>query len=132
MTILGYKYKSVNRSLILLCLSVLIFSSCFKDNHGYPEKIVFDRSGGKLTITGAYPPYHISIVDYNGDGTAVPPGHKEGTIILTEKWLTVSNTTGASSLDVVAESNDTGKRRKLRIMLAIFNDRPEIFVIQKK
>lgn len=118
-----YLHK-ILKALLLLLLPSLMSGCEDTDNGGYPYAIGFPKEGGRITLGGAYYKPYIIIGDkegsetvnfrythYTKDSLSVVPD----TVILSYKWLTVTNIISDGKLYVTAEPSNESKPRQMEI-----------------
>ena len=117
---------------------VLLCTSCEpEEDFGFPSKIEISGKGETIEINGSndVPAWiiQIQVLDYDGDGNSSDP-FAEGKEWLetTTDWLTVKYSFTEYKLILIAEPNETHKKRKLYLYLLSGNSRQEITVIQSK
>ena len=114
---------------VAILLSVFAFTSCEEDKYGYDNRVTFSARGGTEDVDGDDPIYTLSIGDY--DGNEKPA---EGEVIMTANydWLTASAVKGTGEIKLIAEPNNTGKKRKLFVYGMVRNKAIDITVVQEK
>ena len=112
-----------------LLMSVFALSSCEEDRWGYDNKVVFSAKGGTEEVDGDSAIHTLSIGEYNGDEKQA-----QGEIIMVVNydWLTASAVKGTDEILLVAEPNNTGKKRKLFVYGMVRDRVMDITVIQEK
>lgn len=112
-----------------LLLSIFAFSSCEEDKFGYDNRVVFSAQGGTEDVDGDDPIYTLSIADYDGNEKQA-----EGKTIMVVNydWLTASAEKGTGEIKLIAEPNNTGKKRKLFVYGMVHNKVIDITVVQEK
>lgn len=112
-----------------LLLSIFAFSSCEEDKYGYDNRVVFSAQGGEEDVDGDASIYTLSIGDYNGNEK-----HAEGDVIMVVNydWLTASAVKGSDEIKLIAEPNNTGKKRKLYVYASVQDKFIDITVVQDK
>jgi hypothetical protein len=113
-----------------LLLTALSFNSCEEDQWGYDNRVIFTAQGGEEDIDGEDAIHTLSI--------GSPDGKEEFSVevgnIMTAKldWLTAIAIKGDNEIQLIAEPNETGKKRKLYVYGMIRNKVMDITVIQDK
>lgn len=117
---------------VWLC-SILLFVSC-NGNYGYPGKVTFDATGGSQTVSGEECFYSLEITDYNGDGKSSDGllADESDSLTVTYQWLTIRTKKFDNSLTIIAEPNNTGRKRQLYIAGWVDNSFADIKVVQTK
>ena len=112
-----------------LLMSVFTLSSCEEDKWGYDNKVVFSARGGTEEVDGEASIYTLSIADYDGNEKSA-----QGDVIMVVNydWLTASAVKGSDEIQLIAEPNNTGKKRKLYVYAAVRNKSVDITVVQDK
>ena len=112
-----------------LLMSVFALSSCEEDKWGYENKVVFSAQGGSEEVDGDEAFHTLSIGTYHGDEKQA-----QGEIIMVVNydWLTASAAKGTNEIKLVAEPNNTGKKRKLFVYGMVRDRVMDITVIQDK
>lgn len=121
-------------SIIFSCLCI----SCKgEEDFGFPSKIELSGNGESIDIKGTndIPPFisQIELLNYNGYGNNSGL-FTEGKdcIETTTDWLTVRYISSDYKLVLIAEPNETNKKRNLYLYLYDGKSRQEIKVIQSK
>jgi hypothetical protein len=114
---------------VAILLSVFAFSSCEEDKFGYDNRVVFSARGGEEEVDGDASIYTLSIADYNGKEKSA-----EGEVIMVVNydWLTASAVKDSNEIKLIAEPNNTGKKRKLYVYASVQNKVIDITVVQDK
>ncbi|MDE6648391.1 MAG: hypothetical protein K2K45_00490 [Muribaculaceae bacterium] len=128
------------RKYILLLASVILFCLCTscetEEDFGFPSKIEISGKGESIDIKGSndLPPViiHIELLDYYGDGNYDVEMEDNEYLETTTDWLTVKYYPAEYKMILVAEPNETNKKRKLYLYLFSGNSRQEITVIQSR
>ena len=113
-----------------LLVSIFAFTSCEEDQWGYDNRVIFTAQGGEEDIDGEDAIHTLSI--------GSPDGKEEFSVevgnIMTAKldWLTAIAIKGDNEIQLIAEPNETGKKRKLYVYGMIRNKVMDITVIQDK
>ena len=112
-----------------LLLSLLTLGACEEDRWGYENKVVFSAQGGSEEVDGDEAFHTLSISTYHGDEKQA-----EGEVIMVVNydWLTASAVKGTNEIKLVAEPNNTGKKRKLFVNGMVRDRVMDITVIQDK
>ena len=113
-----------------LILTVFTFNSCEEDEWGWDNKVVFSAAGGTQEVDGDEDIYTLSIGDGNGDEKSAV--EIAGVMTVTYDWLTASAVKNTDEIILIAEPNDTGKKRKLYVYGMIRNRAMDITVVQDK
>ncbi len=117
-------------SILALVLSVFAFNSCEEDQWGYDNKVIFSAQGGTEDIDGDQPIYTLSIGTHDGqEKNAVEVA---GVMTVKYDWLTAIAIKDDNEIELIAEPNNTGKKRKLYVYGSINNRFTDITVIQNK
>lgn len=126
---------------ILLLFSILFSCLCIscegEEDFGFPSKIELSGNGESIDIKGTndMPPFisQIELLNYNGDGdnSGLLTEGKD-CIETTTDWLTVRYFSSAYKLVLIAEPNETSKKRNLYLYLYDGKSRQEITVVQSK
>ena len=114
---------------VALLVSIFAFTSCEEDQWGYDNKVIFSARGGTEDVDGDDPIYTLSIGDYNGKEKQA-----EGEVIMVVNydWLTASAVKGTGEIKLIAEPNNTGKKRRLYVYGMVRNKIIDITVVQDK
>lgn len=121
---------------LLIVIITVAFTACeTEEDFGFPSKIELSGKGESIEIKGnnELPPVvtQIELLDYNGDGNNSGPIKEESDFIeVTTDWLSVKYYSAEYKLVVIAEPNETNKKRKLYLYLYDGKSRQEITVIQ--
>ncbi|RRD88680.1 BACON domain-containing protein [Bacteroides heparinolyticus] len=117
---------------VWLCF-ILLMVSC-GENHGYSGKIIFEANGGSRMVSGEEYFDGLEITDYNGDGknTNGFSYDDSDSVSVTYQWLTVKGKKFERDIVIVAEPNETGKKRELYVAVHVGNSFDEIKVVQTK
>ena len=120
-------------SIILACLCI----SCEpEEDFGFPSKIEISGKGESNDIKGSndLPPaiVFIELLNYDGDGNNDSGAEDREYFETTTDWLTVKYYPVEYKMVLVAEPNETNKKRKLYLYLLSGNSRQEITIIQSK
>lgn len=122
-------------SLSFLLLEVILFAGACDNtnNYGYPGKITFSNEGGYKIVSGDAIPNNIEIANYNGDGKSLPVNilNPKDSFILKNEWLTVVMSSGEPKMKLIAEPNQSKKKRVLYVMADVADDLVEIKVEQQ-
>lgn len=100
--------------ILLFIFPLLFIGACdTQDDNGYPKKVEFGSRGGTVTVTGE--DWFIGLSIY--DGYEEHPSYTVGEYdrIASYGWLTVKTDCWNNSLTIIAETNTTGRKRKLEI-----------------
>ena len=112
-----------------LILSIFTLSSCEEDRWGYDNKILFSAKGGTTEVDGDDAIHTLSIGEYNGEEKTA---QGEAIMVVNYDWLTASALKGSNNILLVAEPNNTGKKRKLYVSGMVRDRVMDITVIQDK
>ena len=114
---------------VAILLSVFAFSSCEEDKFGYDNRVVFSARGGEEEVDGDESIYTLSIGDYDGNEKQA-----EGEVIMVVNydWLTASAVKNSTEIKLIAEPNNTGKKRRLYVYGMVRNKIIDITVVQDK
>lgn len=120
-------------SIIFACL----FASCeSEENFGFPTKIEISGKGETIEIKGSndLPPsvVLIELLNYDGDGNNDRGAEDRELLETTTDWLTVKYFPKEYKMLLVADPNETNKKRKLYLYLLSGKSRQEITVTQSK
>ncbi len=120
-------------SIIFACL----FASCeSEENFGFPTKIEISGKGETIEIKGSndLPPsvVLIELLNYDGDGNNDRGAEDREFLETTTDWLTVKYFPKEYKMLLVADPNETNKKRKLYLYLLSGKSRQEITVTQSK
>lgn len=120
-------------SIIFACL----FASCeSEENFGFPTKIEISGKGETIEIKGSndLPPsvVLIELLNYDGDGNNDRGAEDREFLETTTDWLTVKYFPKEYKMVLVADPNETNKKRKLYLYLLSGKSRQEITVTQSK
>ncbi|MDE5787936.1 MAG: hypothetical protein K2H79_05275 [Bacteroidaceae bacterium] len=123
--------------LIAAVAGTLLCTSCEQEeDYGYPSKITLSGKGETTRLSGdeGFPPrlMGIDLLDYNGNGNHSRQSAEGDTLIVTTKWLTVKSPASENKLILMAEPNDSHKKRKLYLYLYYGGTRQEVTVVQSK
>ena len=112
-----------------ILLSAFAFTSCEEDKYGYDNRVTFSARGGTEDVDGDDPIYTLSIADYDGNEKQA-----EGEVIMVVNydWLTASAVKNSTEIKLIAEPNNTGKKRKLYVYGMVRNKVIDITVVQEK
>lgn len=126
---------------VLFIFSILFGCLCIsceeEEDFGFPSKIEISADGESVDIKGAndLPPFicQIELLDYNGDGNNSGANiEAKDYIEATTDWLTVRYYPAEYKLLLIAEPNNTNKKRKLYLYLYDGKSRQEIVITQSK
>lgn len=120
-------------SIIFACL----FGSCeSEEDFGFPTKIEISGKGETIEIKGSndLPPsvVLIELLNYDGDGNNDRGAEDREFLETTTDWLTVKYYPKEYKMVLVADPNETNKKRKLYLYLLSGKSRQEITVVQSK
>ena len=115
--------------IVALFLSIFTLSSCEEDRWGYENKVVFSAQGGSEEVDGDEAFHTLSIGTYHGDEKTA---QGEIIMVVSYDWLTASAVKGTDEILLVAEPNNTGKKRKLFVYGMVRDRVMDITVIQEK
>ena len=120
-------------SIIFACL----FASCeSEEDFGFPTKIEISGKGETIEIKGSndLPPsvVLIELLNYDGDGNNDRGAEDREFLETTTDWLTVKYYPKEYKMVLVADPNETNKKRKLYLYLLSGKSRQEITVVQSK
>lgn len=120
-------------SIILACLC----ASCeSEEDFGFPSKIEISGKGETIEIKGSndLPPsiVLIELLNYDGDGNNDRGEEDREYFETTTDWLTVKYYPVEYKMVLVAEPNETNKKRKLYLYLLSGKSRQEITITQSK
>lgn len=126
------KCKSFKAVFYILCL--FFVTACFDDNCGYPEKIIFDRDGGKKYTKGdAY-----ALCIYEGEELVACENYDKKNVYdysVSYEWLSAKIIFYAkdySKMEIAVAPNESGKRRELKLSFMVFDSGADIKIIQNK
>lgn len=129
------------KKIILLSVSLVsafVCSSCEPErDFGFPSRIEISGRGESIGIKGNndLPPsiFQFELLDYDGNGNnSVPATENKDCIETTTDWLTVRYLSAEYKLVLIAEPNETRRKRKLYLYLYDGRSRQEITIIQSK
>lgn len=125
--------KILSLSFLLLGVVLFVCSCDNNNNYGYPGKVTFANEGGFKIVSGDAIPNNIEIANYNGDGKSLPINmlNPKDTFILKNEWLTVVMSSGEPKMKLIAEPNQSKKKRVLYVMADVADDLVEIKVEQQ-
>ena len=113
-----------------LLLTALSFNSCEEDRWGYDNKVIFSAAGGEEDIDGEDAIHTLSIG--NGQGDEREAVELAGILTASYDWLTAIAKKGDNEIQLFAEPNKTGKKRKLYVYGMVGNLVMDVTVIQNK
>ena len=124
----------------LLLVSVIFACLCTsceeEEDFGFPSKIEISGKGESIDIKGSnnLPPsiVLIELLNYDGDGNNDRGAEDRDYLETTTDWLTVKYYPAEYKMVLVAEPNETNKKRKLYLYLLSGKSRQEITVSQSK
>lgn len=124
----------------LFLVSVILASpyiSCEREeDFGFPSKIEISGKGETIDIKGSNDlRTHlvvITLLNYDGDGNSDIGAEDRDYFETTTDWLTVRFYPQEYKMILVAEPNETNKKRKLYLYLYDGKSRQEIVIIQSK
>lgn len=131
----------MNKSLLSLLIGVVLSCLCVsceeEEDFGFPSKIEITSKGDTIDVKGSndLPPsiLQIELLDYNGDGSnSGIPSESQDCIEASTEWLTVKYYAIEYRLQLIAQPNETDKKRNLYLYLYDGRSRQEIKVIQNK
>ena len=93
--------------LVAMLGMVLLMGSCDYRSKGFPKRIVFGKSGGTITETGAYRCFYFTSEPAEGNLDSIGAS-------MECRWLRIQRI-GKFEYHFIAQPNNTGKRRKLHI-----------------
>ena len=125
---------------LLLLASVILACFCAsceaEEDFGFPSKIEVSGKGESIDINGSndLPPaiVFIELLNYDGDGNNDSGAEDREYFETTTDWLTVKYYPVEYKMVLVAEPNETNKKRKLYLYLLSGNSRQEITITQSK
>lgn len=113
-----------------LFASVFAFSACEEDQWGYDNRVVFSAAGGDEEVDGDEAIHTLSIG--NGAGDEKQAVEIAGVMTVTYDWLTATATKGGDDIQLIAQPNKTGEKRKLYVYGMVRNRTMDITVVQNK
>lgn len=127
------KHLLLSLSFFLLGVVLFVCACDNNNNYGYPGKVAFANEGGHKIVSGDAVPNNIEIANYNGDGKSLPINmlNPKDTFILKNEWLTVVMSSGEPKMKLIAEPNQSKKKRVLYVMADVADDLVEIKVEQQ-
>ncbi|MDE6536193.1 MAG: hypothetical protein K2K82_09340 [Muribaculaceae bacterium] len=134
-----FKFRFFIQVLLLICVALGLQGGCMEhDQHGYPYSVKFPKSGGKKIVNGNTSLGYIKIYDQKtggGDSDMYFPSHEDEEneeLFVKYEWLTVIHDVDTHQITLIAEPNNTKKKRKLRIESDDGKSYLEINVTQSK
>ena len=134
-----FKIRFFIQAFLLICVALGVQGGCLEhDQHGYPYSVKFPKNGGEKIVNGNTSLDYIEIYDQktgggNYDNIYIPCKHEpKDEIYVKYEWLTVIHKIDTHQITLIAEPNNTKKKRKLRIESDVGNTYLEINVTQSK